>query len=306
MEQWKFLEDEFIDPLENLEEEEIPTNKEEEKVQEPTEDVDDEDFNPFKAFASELGFDYNGDNAEEFKSSLKEQVKAEFLEELGIEDPKLSGLIKYVAEGGSIDEYVNTLSQVSNLDKYSNEQIYAAYLKSTTTFSDQKIAKTIKQAIDNDELGEEASSAREYFRDVAAHSEEELKQNQEALYKARQEQVRQEASLKRNILASRNILGQVIENPKEFEKYYFDRAYTYKKDNKVYKITAYEKSLLELNNDPKKRVEHEMLVAYMHQRGFKLSPREQKEMQAKSVSDLKDKLRGHYTKKSSTTIIDEY
>jgi len=64
--------------------------------------------------------------------------------------------------------------------------------------------------------------------------------------------------------------------------------------------------LLDINKDPKKRLEYEMLIAYMHQKGFKLTPQEQREVREKSVSDLKDKLRGHYSKKSSTTIIDEY
>lgn len=309
MEQWKFLEDEIIDPLDNLEVEE----SDEEIVEKPQKnqpdtstEEDEESFNPFKTLASELGFEYEGDDAEDFKVTLKEQIKNEFLEELGIEDPKLSGLIKYISEGGSLDEYITNLSQLSDLNKYSNEQIYAAYLRSTTNFSEQKISKTIRQAIDSDELKEEANAARDYFRSAAEKSEEELKQNQEALYKARQEQYKQEMLTKRNILASKNILGQIIEKPKEFEKYYFDRAYTYKNDNKVYKITAYEKDLLDINKDPKKRLEYEMLIAYMHQKGFKLTPQEQREVREKSVSDLKDKLRGHYSKKSSTTIIDEY
>lgn len=263
----------------------------------PIVDPKEEDINPFKIIAEELGITFEGEDAEEFKKVIKDQAKLELLEEMGIDSPEVVSILEYLAGGGDIKDYIETIQSIPNISKLTPEQKYTQYLKHTTNFSDQKIAKLVKQAVDTDELDEEISTVDEYFANLEKTKVKELAEELEAERKAAEEDAKKVQALRQKLVNNKDLMGHPITNNKEFEKYYFNRTETVTTpDKKVYKISKHEKAMYELRNDLNKRTEYEMLIAYLNFTGFKVPQDITK--QNNLVTDLKSKLRGSLGKGS--------
>ncbi len=315
-ENWKLIEDDLLDDDSVIEEKieketsassDEPTKKSlfsdnEDEDHEDEDNEDEKELNPFKIMAEELGFQFEGEDPEEFKAAFKEQSKKEFLEEYNMDDPQVANIIGFLSEGGNIKDYIELINQIPSINKMSPEQIYTAYLKDTTDFSDLKIKKLVKQAIDADEIEDEANTAREYFTDVENESVKELQARQVELKTMKETAAKDELVQKRSIIASKQVLGNPIENGKDFEKYFLDKTVVYKhSDGKSYKLTPYEKHLITIQSDPKQRLEYETMIAYMNFKGFK-TPEDTK---TKTINDLKSKLRASYSKGNRSLLIDE-
>lgn len=288
--QREVLENQFFDLDDIIIEDDIVT--EEEPITEPVVEEDkieheeDREEDVYKIIASELGFSFEGSSDEEFKDALKQNARTSLLED--IESKELKGLLDFALNGGNISEYLDLVQP--RIDNMKDEDIYRAYLKHTTTFSDTKIDKLIAKSIELDDFEDDVKSAKEYFTDLKNKSVEELETQQKALLEQQKEAARRVNNYKKELL-SKKVIGNT-EIPKGFDKYYNERTIDYKYEDKVYKLTPYEKYLVDM--DEKQKIEHDMLTAMLIFGGTK--PQDPN----KQVNNLKDKLRSNLNKTNST------
>lgn len=300
---WTLIEDEMLgEPIEEMEDDEVVTKPTIESKPQPTPQPTPQStsHNPFKIIAEELGFeledDWDGD-ADEFKAVLFENAQQQLVEKF--DDPVVAGFVNYVSKGGNPTQFLQAISG-PNISNLSDEDLYIAYMRSTTSFSDDKIKKLMERSKDLDEFDEEVASFKEEMRSAQDEQIKEVVKQQEEEMKAREIAARQAQIKRKQLVKAKDILGVPVIRNNEFEKFYLHPSERIEYDGKVYNITPYQKRLIDRQNNP---VEYEALMAYLEFINFKL-PSDELQVKNKTVSNLKDRLSGIYGG-TTTRLIDE-
>lgn len=310
-----------IDPNEEVvvpaQEEEIesPDGVEEEVEVEETVDHKQEDFDPkayFELAASlgvlELpeGYEFNAEDPEtsvleaiEHTKKLNYQkVEEAFLND--VQDKGLAELIRYGIEGGKfadLEAYFNATKQEIDferidLDKEENQiQIYREYLNSTGRFTEKRINQMIEMLQEEDELGNEAHKARDYFIQEAKKQRENL--SQEAANRAKEE----ERIIKERQKSFMTTLSSTGYSKPQQQKI-LNSFNTVELENGM-KVRAFEKALLDIQNNPKHYIEFlSLLNEYNPEKGFTFNKavKEKETEITKSVLDKFKEAAGHIGK----------
>ncbi|HMT02017.1 MAG TPA: hypothetical protein PKD00_01695 [Burkholderiales bacterium] len=304
---WSLIEDELLgDPIEDTEDDEdqpiIPAAPPQKKQSEPKLPPQEQE-NPFKLFASELGVeledDWDGDG-DEFKTILQDKVREEVLESLHLDDPIVDGFIKFVSNGGKPIDFIQAVS-TPTLDRMSPEDRYRAYMKATTKLSPDKIERLMEKS---KELGEFEDEVQEFTDEMNSIRDEHIQATlkyQEQEKRERQEALRKAAIERKAIVKSKDILGVPITKNAEFEKFYLSPTERVEYDGKTYNVTGYQKRLMERQQNP---LQYEALLAYLEFTNFKLLGEETK-IRTEVSKDLKSKLQTYYSGNRTTRLIDE-
>lgn len=264
-------------------------------IEDPIEDIPQvSEDNIFKIIASDMGFDFEGDDDVAFKDALRNNAKNELLQE--IEDEGMKSLIDFALNGGDVSKYIESIQSIPEVDSMKDEDVYKAYLKHTTNFSDQKIQKLILKSVEDDDYQDDVQAARDYFKSLRDKSVEEKIAQQKRLAEQHRESIKRMQSHRTQILNQGNING--VQLTKSFNDFYNQKSVSYKHtDGNTYKITPYEKYMIDIQQDEAKRVEYEILGALATY--DRINKKETSE--SKKVNELKDKLRT--VKNSMTTRI---
>ena len=94
---------------------------------------------------------------------------------------------------------------------------------------------------------------------------------------------------RRLISTAKQLNGVPIDNNKAFEKFYFDATDTFRYEDTTYKVTPYQKRLLERNASDAARREHELLLAYLEFSNYTIKDVQKQQRQA-ATSTLKQSL----------------
>lgn len=264
-------------------------------IEDPIEDIPQvSEDNIFKIIAGDMGFDFEGDDDVAFKDALRNNAKNELLQE--IEDEGMKSLIDFALNGGDVSKYIESIQSIPEVDSMKDEDVYKAYLKHTTNFSDQKIQKLILKSVEDDDYQDDVQAARDYFKSLRDKSVEEKIAQQKRLAEQHRESIKRMQSHRTQILNQGNING--VQLTKSFNDFYNQKSVSYKHtDGNTYKITPYEKYMIDIQQDEAKRVEYEILGALATY--DRINKKETSE--SKKVNELKDKLRT--VKNSMTTRI---
>jgi len=243
--------------------------------------------------------DWNGDE-DEFREQIYEDIKKTVLEDFKLGDPVIAGFLSYVSNGGNPGDFIQQLSMSSAISA-SDEDVYMMYMKSTTNFSDEKIKKLMQKSKELDDFMDEVEEMRDEIKVAQTEQIEKMTKDKEIEKKQIANQIKEEARQRRELVNKKELLGVPITKNKEFEKFYLLPTETYKYENQEYKITPYQKRLLERH---KNKTEYETFLAYLEFVDYKL-PSEKKEAMAAATQQLKSKLQPYISKGGRTTLIDE-
>lgn len=260
------------------------------------EDEEYEDNNTFKVLARDLtekglaSFDDDWDGDEDdFRNNIIETAKGTIMSQYNLNNPIVKNFLEYVSAGGAPQNFIQSVTGPSFEDA-DDKEVYKAYLKATTKFSDSKIEKLADRVEMLEELEEEAESAREWFNQNQSEQAEQLAQQQAQEAEMRKRAEAQDmAERRRLVTTSKNIGGVPIENAKGFEKFYFEPTETFKHEDSVYKVTPYQKRLLEKNSDERAKREYELLLAYLEFSNYTIKDIQRQSRQA-ATSSLKQSL----------------
>ena len=274
-----------------------------------TEYAEEDNNNTFRVLAKDLtekglaNFDDDWDGDEdEFRNNLIETAKESVLSKYNLNDPVIANFLEYISNGGAAQNFIQAVSGPSFEDA-DDKEVYKAYLKATTKFSDTKIEKLADRVEMLEELEEEAESAREWFNQNQSEQAEQLAQQQaqEAAQRKRSEEL-DIAERRKLITTSKQLAGVPIENNKSFEKFYFDATETFKYEDSTYRVTPYQKRLLEKNSDERAKREYELLLAYLEFSNYTIKDIQKQSRQA-ATSSLKQSLEKTIRPKQITKLI---
>jgi hypothetical protein len=243
--------------------------------------------------------DWDGDE-EEFRDQIYGDIKASVLEDFKLTDPVVAGFLNYVSNGGDAGEFIQQLSMSSALTA-KDEDVYMMYMKSTTNFSDEKIKKLMDKAKELDDFQDDVEEMREEIKLAQTEQIEKMNKTKEEEKKRVAYEMREDAKRRRELVGKKELMGIPVVKNKEFEKFYLTPSENYKYENQDYKITPYQKRLLDRH---KNKAEYETFLAYLEFIDYKL-PSEKKEAVAAATSALKGKLQPFISKGGRTTLIDE-
>ena len=296
---WTLIEDEMLgEPIDNQEDDDkVITVPAKSQAPQPKQQRQE---NPFRIIAEELGFEvednWDGD-ADEFKNVLFENAQKQLVEKF--DDPVVAGFINYVSKGGNPTQFIQAISG-PNISSMNDEDVYIAYMRSTTSFNDDKIKKLMERSKDLDEFDDEVASFKAELAEAQDEQIQEVVKRQEEELKAREMAARQAQVKRKQLVKSKEILGVPIIKNSEFERFYLHPSERIEFEGKVYNITPYQKRLIDRQNNP---IDYEALMAYLEFIDFKL-PTEETLVKNKTVSSLKDRLSGLYNG-TTTRLIDE-
>lgn len=232
--------------------------------------------------------DWSGDE-DEFRAIIAESAKDKVLEQYQLHNPVVSGFLQYVSAGGKPEKFIETLNGPT-FDENNDRDVYTLYLKSTTKFNDDKIEKLVDRVEALEELEEEAEAAREWFKENKSQQIKSITEQQEREAELRKQQEQIDLQERRRLISTaKQLNGVPIDNNKAFEKFYFDATDTFRYEDTTYKVTPYQKRLLERNASDAARREHELLLAYLEFSNYTIKDVQKQQRQA-ATSTLKQSL----------------
>lgn len=284
------IDDENLDEL-DLSEEEKKTilnkknkNSSEELDEEASEEDDTEDSeNPLKVFASELAErkllnlpeDWNGDEEslfDAYESTVEDKALQMIKQAYKVDDPKVDGVLKFLKNGGNINEYISTYEQTNWVDVNIEDEDNATalvknYLISVKGLDEEESDELVKGYTEKGKLFTQASKIQSDLQSFREDQQQKLIESQEEYMKIQREQYVKTVSKIREVIQkgkSNNVV--IAKNEKNnLEDFIFSPLdIKNEKGEIVGNSTGFKKILNEYLSDPEKMV----ALAYKLYEGF--------------------------------------
>lgn len=318
------VDEENIDDLDlNDEEKELILNKKKEnasskKEEEESSEEEDEDseVEPLKIFAAELAEknllnlpeDWDGDEEalfEAYESTLEERALNLVKNAYKIEDPKVDGVLKFIKDGGNIEDYINIYSETNWVDVDIEDEdnataLVKTYLTTVKNLEEEEADSLLDGYKEKGKLYNQASKIQADLKVYREKQEEDLiKSQQEYARIQREEYIKSVNKIRETIQRGKSENVVIAKNQKSnFEDFIFSpQEIVNDRGQVVGKATAFKQKLNEYLSDPEKMV----ALAYKLFEG--LSDKSDKiEVASKEKSKLAESLRRASGKTKPNTI----
>lgn len=276
------VDEENIDDLELTDEEkeaikkrkskEVSSNDPEEEEEETNDDED--AIDPLKAFALELKEknlidlpeDWDGDEDklfEAYSKTTEDRAIQLVKEKYQVDNPKVDGVLNYLANGGNIDEYINLQSGLSWVDADINDEDNASalvktYLISVKNLDEEEASELVEGYVEKNKLFTQAEKIQTELKRLKESREEELIQAQTEYARREREYFLETTNkIKATIISGKSGNTVIAKNKKaDFENFIFTPTpIKNEKGEVVGQMSGFKKTLNEYLNNPDKFVE---------------------------------------------------
>ena len=318
------VDEENIDDLDlNEEEKELILNKKKENAsskkeeeESSEEEEEDSEVEPLKIFAAELAEknllnlpeDWDGDEEalfEAYESTLEERALNLVKNAYKIEDPKVDGVLKFIKDGGNIEDYINIYSETNWVDVDIEDEdnataLVKTYLTTVKNLEEEEADSLLDGYKEKGKLYNQASKIQADLKVYREKQEEDLiKSQQEYARIQREEYIKSVNKIRETIQRGKSENVVIAKNQKSnFEDFIFSpQEIVNDRGQVVGKATAFKQKLNEYLSDPEKMV----ALAYKLFEG--LSDKSDKiEVASKEKSKLAESLRRASGKTKPNTI----
>jgi hypothetical protein len=204
------IDEDNIDELELSEEEKkaILEKKNEKKaseeVAEEEEESDETDLEPLKVFASELQEknllnlpeDWDGNEEtlfEAYEQTLEERALNIVKNVYKVEDPKVDGVLRFIKDGGNIEDYINLYSETNWVDVDIEDEdnataLVKTYLSSVKNLEDEEVDSLVEGYKEKGKIFNQASKIQADLKVFREKQEEELIKSQQEYARIQREE----------------------------------------------------------------------------------------------------------------------
>jgi hypothetical protein len=317
------IDEENIDELELSEEEKkIILDKKKEKkaseevAEEEEEESEDTDLEPLKVFAAELQEknllnlpeDWDGNEEtlfEAYEQTLEERALNMVKNAYKVEDPKVDGVLRFIKDGGNIEDYINLYSETNWVDVDIEDEdnataLVKTYLSSVKNLEDDEVDALVEGYKEKGKIFNQASKIQADLKVFREKQEEELIKSQQEYARIQREEYTKSVNKIRETIQkgkSENIV--IAKNQKSnLEDFIFSpQEIKNDKGEVVGRVTKFKQVLNNYLSDPEKMV----ALAYKLYEG--LSDKSDKiEVASKEKSKLAESLKRASGKTKSDTI----
>lgn len=317
------IDEENIDELELSEEEKkiiLEKKKEkkasEEVAEEEEEESEDTDLEPLKVFAAELQEknllnlpeDWDGNEEtlfEAYEQTLEERALNMVKNAYKVEDPKVDGVLRFIKDGGNIEDYINLYSETNWVDVDIEDEdnataLVKTYLSSVKNLEDDEVDALVEGYKEKGKIFNQASKIQADLKVFREKQEEELIKSQQEYARIQREEYTKSVNKIRETIQkgkSENIV--IAKNQKSnLEDFIFSpQEIKNDKGEVVGRVTKFKQVLNNYLSDPEKMV----ALAYKLYEG--LSDKSDKiEIASKEKSKLAESLKRASGKTKSDTI----
>ena len=217
--------------------------------QEPADDA--VDFTPFiESYLEEVGEEFDPESVKDldlssvsgFNQWIDKRIEERSQPRYSNEDE--AQFADFLASGGNVQDYFQAFyaqedySQVEMKTDTMREQVYKNYLKESTRFSDEKIAKMVEFSKEAGDLEDDSTQALDWLKENQSEQQkqtiEQAKQQKQAALQQQQEQVER---IKKDVQTAEQIAGFTL-NKADKDRFI---AYTTERDKEGY--TAYAREI---------------------------------------------------------------
>jgi hypothetical protein len=278
----ELIDDENLDELDLSEEEKETILKK--KNKDKTEDTDDEESseeeeesedsdNPLKVFASELAEkrllnlpeDWDGDEDslfEAYENTIEEKALQMVKQAYKVDDPKVDGVLKFLKNGGDINEYISTYEQTNWVDVNIEDEdnataLVKTYLQSVKGLDEEEAEELVKGYSEKGKLFSQASKIQSDLQSFRETQQQKLIESQEEYMRLQREQyVKTVSKIRETIQKGKTNNIVIAKNEKSnFEDFIFSPLdIKNEKGEIIGNATGFKKTLNEYLSDPEKMV----------------------------------------------------
>lgn len=244
-----------------------------ENEEEDSEDDDDEEVNPIKVFANELAEknllnlpeNWDGDEDalfEAYENTIEERALQVVKQAYKVDDPKVDGVLKFLKNGGDINEYISTYEQTNWVDVNIEDEDNATalvknYLINVKGLDEEESEELVAGYKEKGKLYGQASKIQNDLQNFREQQQEKLIASQEEYMKLQREQYFNTVSKIKEVIKvgkTNNIV--IAKNEKSnFEDFIFTPLEIKNDKGEVLgSATGFKKVLNEYLNDPEKMV----------------------------------------------------
>lgn len=248
-------------------------DSEESEEEEVEEDSDDEEVNPIKVFATELAEknllnlpeDWDGDEDalfEAYENTIEERALQVVKQAYKVDDPKVDGVLKFLKNGGNIDEYIATYEQTNWVDVNIEDEDNATalvqnYLINVKGLDEEESEELVNGYKEKGKLFNQASKIQSELQSFRETQQQKLIESQEEYMKLQREQYFNTVSKIKEVIHKGKSNNVVIAKSEKsnFEDFIFTPMEIKNEKGQVMgTATGFKKVLNEYLNDPEKMV----------------------------------------------------
>jgi len=291
--------------LKKKEKESKQIKEEEDLSEEDSEDDSDEEASPLKIFASELAEknllnlpeDWDGNEEalfEAYEQTLEEKANQIIKQAYKVDNPKVDGVLKFLKNGGNIDDYVATYEQSNWVDVNIEDEdnaiaLVTTYLKNVKSLDDEEANALVQGYNDKGKLFTRAEEIQTELKAFREKEQQKLIDSQEEYMKQQRDQYFKTVSKIKEVIQVGKTNNVVIaKNEKNnFEDFIFTPLEIKNEKGEILgTATGFKKVLNEYLSDPEKMV----ALAYKLYEGL-TDKSEKIETESKIKSKLADALK---------------
>lgn len=245
------------------------------EIEEDSEDDsdDDEEVNPIKVFATELAEknllnlpeDWDGDEDalfEAYENTIEERALQVVKQAYKVDDPKVDGVLKFLKNGGNIDEYIATYEQTNWVDVNIEDEDNATalvqnYLINVKGLDEEESEELVNGYKEKGKLFNQASKIQSELQNFRETQQQKLIESQEEYMKLQREQYFNTVSKIKEVIQKGRSNNVVIAKSEKsnFEDFIFTPMEIKNEKGQVMgTATGFKKVLNEYLNDPEKMV----------------------------------------------------
>lgn len=246
-----------------------------EEIEEDSDDDSDEDeeVNPIKVFATELAEknllnlpeDWDGDEEalfEAYENTIEERALQVVKQAYKVDDPKVDGVLKFLKNGGNIDEYIATYEQTNWVDVNIEDEDNATalvqnYLINVKGLDEEESEELVNGYKEKGKLFNQASKIQSELQSFRETQQQKLIESQEEYMKLQREQYFNTVSKIKEVIQKGRSNNVVIAKSEKsnFEDFIFTPMEIKNEKGQVMgTATGFKKVLNEYLNDPEKMV----------------------------------------------------
>ena len=248
-------------------------DSEESEEEEVEEDSDDEEASPIKVFAQELAEknllnlpeDWDGDEDalfEAYENTIEERALQVVKQAYKVDDPKVDGVLKFLKNGGNIDEYIATYEQTNWVDVNIEDEDNATalvqnYLINVKGLDEEESEELVNGYKEKGKLFNQASKIQSELQSFRETQQQKLIESQEEYMKLQREQYFNTVSKIKEVIHKGRSNNVVIAKSEKsnFEDFIFTPMEIKNEKGQVMgTATGFKKVLNEYLNDPEKMV----------------------------------------------------
>lgn len=248
-------------------------SNESEDVEVEEDSDDDEEASPIKVFATELAEknllnlpeDWDGDEEalfEAYENTIEERALQVVKQAYKVDDPKVDGVLKFLKNGGNIDEYIATYEQTNWVDVNIEDEDNATalvqnYLINVKGLDEEESEELVNGYKEKGKLFNQASKIQSELQSFRETQQQKLIESQEEYMKLQREQYFNTVSKIKEVIQKGRSNNVVIAKSEKsnFEDFIFTPMEIKNEKGQVMgTATGFKKVLNEYLNDPEKMV----------------------------------------------------